>query len=134
MKKTLLIILLILINSIIFAQDKVNFNIDFINIIPNGYFLNPARNNPYSPNLNYIFGLPDTSNIIISIKEDNKGDNSLYISKVLNPGIYTLKWNGRNINDNILEGVFILNFDAECITNKNLHCSYSATTKIILLR
>jgi hypothetical protein len=130
-----IIIIIIIINSFIFSQDKINYNIEFINIKPNGYFLNPAVNNPYSPNLCYTFGLPDTSNIVITIKKDNIEDYSLYLSKVLNPGIYLLRWNGRNnFEDNMIEGIFVLSIYAECITNNNLQCIYRATTKIILLR
>lgn len=129
-----IIYLLIFMTPQLFAQEKLNYNIEYIDIKPNGYFLNPAVNHPYSPCLKYVFGIPDTSNVFLSIIKESNTDTVLFFSRILIPGIYTINWNGKHIdNDMMLEGYYNLNIHAISTSIHNLKSIFNAYTKIILL-
>jgi hypothetical protein len=139
-----LIIFILLVNSILFAQENTIIKIDSVES-KNGYYLEKMYPNPFSP-INYInFNIPDSSNVKIFILQHKKSNDGLFLNQsdttriifrgILEKGYYKSIWDWKNSSNQLVEnGYYSFCISAYSEMEEGHIMKFSAKTKLIVFR
>ncbi len=95
-------------------------------IIPKEFELSPNYPNPFNPETNIEYQLPKTSDVSIKIYNINGQEIATLVNESQNPGIYKIKWNGKNsTGTKVSSGIYLVSM----ITPE-----FTKTQKITLIR
>lgn len=140
MKKTNLTFTILLLSYMnLYSQSANNIFLTRLlqDKIPDGFFLEGAKVNPFSPVYYTNFGISDTCFLEIIIKKDSSQNQM--VNKIYNkffPGYYRIEWNTRDTSGGEIEtGSYVLKIIANCLgISSNLKSSFIATTRFFYIR
>jgi hypothetical protein len=112
---------------------KPNFIVDVkeeSNAVPSGYQIYPVYPNPFNPRTTIKFDIAKTSFASVKVFNILGKEITTLLEKELSPGSYTINWDAKDSNDNILpSGVYLIRFSA-----KGGADNYTKTIKTILMK
>lgn len=118
---------------------KPNFTVDVkeeSSIVPSDYQLYPVYPNPFNPQTTIKFSIPTVgtglalSKVVIKVFNILGKEIKTLLEKELTPGSYTLNWEARDSNGNLLpSGVYFIRFSATGGVN-----NYTKTIKAVLTK
>lgn len=106
------------------------------NIVPRGYFLEPARVNPFGAVFGTKFGIPDTSWVKICVTKYDLNEHAskelicTIFNNYLNGGIYEVKWFLVNdLGEAVESGAYMLQIESNLFNKKkNLEIVFIGNT------
>ena len=112
---------------------KPNFTVDVkeeSDIVPNDYKVYPVYPNPFNPQTTIKFDIAKTSVTSVKVFDILGKEITTLLEKELTPGSYTISWEARNSNGQLLpSGVYYIRFSA---TGETIN--YTKTIKAILMK
>lgn len=108
---------------------KPNFTVDVkeeSNIVPSKYQIYPVYPNPFNPQTTIKFDITKTSSATLKVYDILGKEITTLLEKELSPGSYSLSWEAKDSNGNLLpSGVYLISFTAD---------TYAKTIKALLLK
>ncbi|HMU44614.1 MAG TPA: T9SS type A sorting domain-containing protein [Ignavibacteriaceae bacterium] len=96
------------------------------NVAPNSFNLSPSYPNPFNPKVNIKFDVGSTSFTSIKVYNILGKEITTLLEKEISPGSYSISWEARDSNGNLLpSGMYLIRFIAN---------NYSKTIKAILMK
>jgi len=98
-----------------------------VNPVPNEFSLLQNFPNPFNPETNIKFEIPEQSAVRLTVYNILGKQVDEIVNKELSPGIYSFKWDGSNFSS----GVYLLRMNAHSITGIK---DFNSVKKLILLK
>jgi|WetSurMetagenome_2_1015567.scaffolds.fasta_scaffold36411_1 hypothetical protein len=94
--------------------------------IPDGFELSNAYPNPFNPETNVKFSIPQTSNVKLIVYNLLGQEVKTLLNKEMQPGSFSASWNGLdNSGNQVSSGIYFLTLESQ---------SFKATTKMMLMK
>jgi hypothetical protein len=115
-----------------FGITSIGSDTDDSGVIPTEFSLLPAYPNPFNPQTNIEYQLPEASKVTLEVYNTLGQKVRTLINGHNNAGRYHVIWNGHDETNNpAASGVYLIRFHARA---KNSSISYQETRKIVLIK